>query len=145
MRVVGNWLEPILFPKVRQLDRQGNSSLMARQDRWRNVERHKWNSDHPLLLNTLETFDAPEPDTPWPRCSSELRIDHGNTNAWPTLWRFESALGYFESYYPCGRLLRERTGGVIDDLMKELEQAMGPKEVERAVHWPIVLLLAAKR
>ena len=113
-------------------------------DTWTNRQRHKWNSDMPFLFNNEAGYDFTL--TPKSRLDAEEEIiEHTDRDFWVTEWDIARVTSYLDSNYPRNREKAGERYAEIQEMLNELEQAMGGEGAVRKISWPLVLLLATKK
>ena len=130
---------------------RGNEGLASYLDNiaipsedWQNVERHKWNCDHPLLFNSTEMYDF-EVVAVDRRGEGETPKDVIDRGFWAEEWDVERVEAYLSSVFP---KYREKAGSryvEVEQLLEELRAAMGGGKATRRVSFSVVLILATKK
>lgn len=117
-------------------------ALPARQ--WQDVRRHKWNThaDLPFFGDDAIDFEAPAP------LSRVLKVEkvteERDDGFWGLEWSPRGVRDFVEASFP-GLKERQDKDDVLQDLMREIEAAMGGVKAVRKFTWPAVLVLAARR
>ena len=118
-----------------------NIALQAPQ--WSNVQRLKWNNDVPLLFNSREGYDFDF--EPVDRTSpSDLKRDIIDRSFWAEEWDVERVAGYLASVYPNYRKKAGEQYSEVEEMLGELESAMGGKNAKKTVSFPVALILATR-
>lgn len=114
------------------------------QETWKDVQRLKWNMHVPMEFNDQEAM----PDLPIETSSNvdyenEKIVEIKDETFWAEPWDVTEVRNFIEAILPMNQSLLDEDE--VQTALKELEKAMGGPGVKRAVSWPVVLLLAAKR
>ncbi|KAF2201581.1 S-adenosyl-L-methionine-dependent methyltransferase [Delitschia confertaspora ATCC 74209] len=110
-------------------------------EQWTGVQRHKWNYHHPLLFNSHDGFDF-EFSRVDRRGEGEKTIEMIDNSFWAEEWDVGQARTYLESVYPNIRMKAGEKWTEVEEMLKELNQAMGGER--RKVTFTVSLILATK-
>ena len=120
-----------------------NVALPAEE--WRGVERRKWNPQlsMPFYGPAACDFEVERTST----IGEEERVwEEKDLGFWAERWRADEVKRFVAVNLP---RFEEDKAGKEDEVManryQELEEAMGGKEAERAITWPVVLILATRK
>ncbi|KAK9775632.1 putative S-adenosyl-L-methionine-dependent methyltransferase [Seiridium cardinale] len=112
---------------------------------WKDVERRKWNTHATIEFNDQEAMLGLPIEV-------ESNIDHKRERImeirdekfWARSWNVGEVRNFIEALLPTNHAELDQDPE-IQELFKELSEAMGEEEVRRAISWPAVLLLATKK
>ena len=109
---------------------------------WRDVERRKWNSQHPMSFYgpdacdfEIEPSSAIGPD--------EKVVEKQEASLWERRWNVEGVRRFVLANYPS--FTEEMQDEIIARKYEELAKAMGGEDAVRKITWPVVLILASKK
>ena len=109
---------------------------------WRDVQRRKWNADHPLPFNGPDSCDFNlEPSSAI--TIGETVVQKHDTGFWERSWDLAGVRRFVMANLP--RFDQEERDETIEAKYEELGQAMGGEGAIRKISWPMVLILASKR
>ena len=111
-------------------------------DVWQDVQRWKWNPDHPMPFNGPESCDFKvEPSSAV--AMDETVIEKQDTSFWERRWDLAGVRRFVMANLP-GFDQQERDKGV-EALYEELGEALGGAGAVRKISWPVVLILGSRR
>ena len=111
-------------------------------DVWRDVQRRKWNPDHPMPFYGPEACDF-EVVPSSAVAIGETVVEKQDTGFWERSWDLAGVRRFVVANLP-GFDQQERDEGV-EAKYEELEKAMGGEGAVRKISWPVVLILASRR
>ncbi|KAI0112222.1 S-adenosyl-L-methionine-dependent methyltransferase [Nemania sp. FL0031] len=113
---------------------------------WENVERRKWNHDHLLAFCSEEGYDFEIKlvDRTHPGETKKQTIDR---EFWAREMSVDGLAAYLVSVLPGYRSRPETADRVakVDEMLQQLQVAMGGKDSKAKVTFPVVLILATKK
>ena len=113
-----------------------------KSDVWQDVQRWKWNADHPMPFYGPKSCDFDvEPSSAV--AVGETIVEKQNAGFWARSWDLDGVRRFVTANLP-GFDLQERDERV-EGWYEELGQAMGGESAVRKISWPVVLILASKR
>ncbi|XXH05574.1 hypothetical protein Hte_012006 [Hypoxylon texense] len=111
-------------------------------ERWRDVHRHKWNTNARLSFFTPHICDFPvEPVSSVG--NHEVVSEELSPSFWEVTWDVSMLRKFVRASFPKPKGLAIQDNA-MDRLFEELADAMGGREVKRSLSWPAVLVLARK-
>lgn len=113
------------------------------EERWQDVRRHKWNTGARLSFFTPNICDFPvEPVSSVGKY--DVVTEEQNPNFWQVSWDVEKLRSFVRASFPKPSELLG-PDDKMDEMFKQLADAMGGPDVKVKLSWPAVLILASKR
>ncbi|KAJ8108147.1 hypothetical protein ONZ43_g6515 [Nemania bipapillata] len=113
---------------------------------WENVERRKWNYDYPLSFcgKAGYGFDVEKEDRTHPGETKTQTIDR---DFWAEEMGVDRLAAYLASVWPGYRSRPDTADRVakVDEMLQQLQVAMGGSDLQAKVTFPVTLILATKR
>ncbi|KAK2598906.1 hypothetical protein QQS21_005648 [Conoideocrella luteorostrata] len=112
-------------------------------EQWHNVRRHKWNTAARLSFFTPRICDfAVEPVSMVG--THETVLEEQDPTFWEVRWDVSMLKRFVKASFPKPREL-VGPDAAMEKLFEQLTEAMGDEGAMRALSWPVVLILAARR
>lgn len=116
--------------------------IELKSDVWQDVQRRKWNANHPMPFYGPEACDfAVEPSSAV--AVGDTVVEKQDAGFWEKRWDLAGVRRFVMANLP-GFDQAERAEGV-EAKYEELGQAMGGEGAVRKISWPVVLILASRR
>ena len=113
-----------------------------KSDVWQDVQRWKWNADHPMPFYGPESCDFEiEPSSAV--AVGETIVEKQDVGFWASSWDLAGVRRFVTAILPV--FDQQERDERVEGWYEELGQAMGGEGAVRKISWPVVLILACKR
>ena len=109
---------------------------------WRDVQRRKWNADHPMPFYGAKACDF-EVEHSSAVASGETDVAKQDAGFWERRWDLAGVRRFLMANLP--GFDQEKSDETVEAKYEDLGQEMGGEGAVKKISWPVVLILASKK